>query len=131
MSRRCARPIEALPFESPKLSATAVFPSGEDFASRLERAIIRSGASLIEHQPKRGGQMKFRTGRRALRTLADMIDENAGLDPKAPAHNGPPLLLVSDRVLSWEWESLDRRKSRSPRDRLGPLTPWKPKRRPR
>jgi hypothetical protein len=66
--------------------------------------------------------MKFRS---------DMIDESAGLDPKAPAHNGPPLVLVSDRVLSWEWESLDRRKSRSPRDRLGPLTPWKPKRRPR
>jgi hypothetical protein len=37
--------IEALPFESPKLSATAVFPAGEDFASRLERTIERSGAA--------------------------------------------------------------------------------------
>ncbi len=37
---RCA--VEALPFESPKLSATAVLTSG-DFAERLERAIARSG----------------------------------------------------------------------------------------
>ena len=36
--------------------------------------------------------MKFRS---------DMIDESTGLDPKAPAHDGPPLVLVSDRVLSW------------------------------
>jgi hypothetical protein len=57
--------------------------------------------------------MKFRS---------DMIDESAGFDPKAPAHNGPPLVLVSDRVLSWDWESLDRRKSRNPRDRPGPYT---------
>ena len=35
--------IEALPFESPKLSATAVFPAGENFASILDRAIERSG----------------------------------------------------------------------------------------
>jgi hypothetical protein len=34
--------VEALPFESPKLSATAVL-SPEDFASRSERAIMRSG----------------------------------------------------------------------------------------
>jgi hypothetical protein len=31
--------IEALPFESPELSATAVFPAGEDFAAMLYRAI--------------------------------------------------------------------------------------------
>ncbi len=36
---KCA--IEALPFESPKLSATAVLTS-EDFAERLDRAIARS-----------------------------------------------------------------------------------------
>jgi hypothetical protein len=36
---RCA--IEALPFESPKLSATAVLTS-EDFAERVKRAIARS-----------------------------------------------------------------------------------------
>jgi len=38
--------IEALPFESPKLSATAVLYQ-DDFGSRLERAIERS-----EREPK-------------------------------------------------------------------------------
>ena len=43
--------IEALPFESPKLSATATLTS-DDFATRLERAIVRSGmVKLIEHEP--------------------------------------------------------------------------------
>jgi len=37
---RCA--VECLPFESPKLSATAVLHPG-DFALTLERAIARSG----------------------------------------------------------------------------------------
>ena len=37
--------IEALPFESPKLSATALMhPS--DFAQTLERAILRSGVRM-------------------------------------------------------------------------------------
>jgi hypothetical protein len=45
--RRAA--IEALPFESPKLSAMAVLPAG-DFADRLERAIARSGVKLIEEK---------------------------------------------------------------------------------
>ena len=42
LSVRMRAAIEALPFESPKLSATAVLTS-EDFAERLERAIARSG----------------------------------------------------------------------------------------
>jgi hypothetical protein len=44
--------IEALPFESPKLSAVAVM-SGEDFGARLDRAIARSQAPMkvIEHRP--------------------------------------------------------------------------------
>jgi hypothetical protein len=37
--------IEALPFESPKLSATAVLTS-EDFAERLEKAIATSGVRM-------------------------------------------------------------------------------------
>jgi hypothetical protein len=39
--------VEALPFESPKLSATAVL-TAEDFADRLEKAIARSGVKMID-----------------------------------------------------------------------------------
>jgi len=39
--------IECLPFEAPKLSATAIL-SQPDFGVRLERAIARSGVKLIE-----------------------------------------------------------------------------------
>jgi hypothetical protein len=42
--------IEALPFESLKLSATAVL-TVDDFSERLERAIARSGTKMIEAQP--------------------------------------------------------------------------------
>jgi hypothetical protein len=42
----------ALPFETPKLQATAVFAAGQDFASRLEKAMLRSAkVRLIEEQP--------------------------------------------------------------------------------
>ncbi len=42
--------IELLPFHAPKLTAVGVgYLTGEDFASRLERAVNRSnGAKLIE-----------------------------------------------------------------------------------
>lgn len=47
---RCA--VEALPFETPKLAATAVLTS-EDFAERLERVIARSqGVKLLINQAK-------------------------------------------------------------------------------
>jgi hypothetical protein len=47
--------VEAAPFESPKLSATAILPGDGDFAERLKRAIIRSRElKLIEHQPSPG-----------------------------------------------------------------------------
>jgi hypothetical protein len=41
---RCA--IEALPFEVPKLSATAIAMDGQSFAEALERAISRSQKPL-------------------------------------------------------------------------------------
>jgi len=48
LSVRMRAAIEALPFESPKLSATAII-QGDDFALRLERAIARSG--MIDATP--------------------------------------------------------------------------------
>ncbi|SRR6266567_6635436 len=44
--------IEALPFETPKLSATAIIPGEGDFTKRLEQAIARSRLKLIEHIPE-------------------------------------------------------------------------------
>jgi hypothetical protein len=50
LSVRMRAVIEAAPYFHPKLSATATI-TVEDFATRLERAIIRSSnARLIEHQ---------------------------------------------------------------------------------
>jgi hypothetical protein len=56
-SMRMRAAIECLPFENPKLSATAVTTmDGKSFAQALERAINRSKAptpirTLIDHQP--------------------------------------------------------------------------------
>ena len=51
--------IAALQFEHPKLAVQAMFPISEDFASRLERAIERSGkavngegAKVVNETPK-------------------------------------------------------------------------------
>jgi hypothetical protein len=42
----------ALPFECPKLQATAIVPMGQDFAAKLERAMLRSSkVRLIAEQP--------------------------------------------------------------------------------
>jgi hypothetical protein len=47
---RCA--VEALPFESAKLTATALLTS-DDFATLLDKAIERSnGARVINHRPQ-------------------------------------------------------------------------------
>ena len=39
----------------------------------------------------------------------------------------PTIRLVSDRVASWEWESLPRREPRKATERLRGLAPWRPK----
>jgi hypothetical protein len=46
LSVRMKAAIEALPFEKPSLRATAAVIMGSDFASRLERAIERSGRAI-------------------------------------------------------------------------------------
>ena len=52
---RCA--VECLPFESPKLSATAIV-QGQDFAALLDARLSRAdklngeGPKLIEHEPQ-------------------------------------------------------------------------------
>jgi hypothetical protein len=44
--------IAAIPFESPKLQATATVQLGLDFAARLERAMLRSdGVRLVASAP--------------------------------------------------------------------------------
>lgn len=53
ISRRMRAAIEAAPYYHPKLSATAVLHDADTFASRLERAITRSGKAplMIEAKP--------------------------------------------------------------------------------
>jgi hypothetical protein len=53
LSIRMRAAIEALPYECPRLSATAIISGGEDFEGRLKRAIARSRElKLIEHMPE-------------------------------------------------------------------------------
>jgi hypothetical protein len=64
---RCA--VEALPYENPKLSAVAVASmSGNDFAMRLDRAILRSGklieAKAIEPPQAEGRALGCASGKR-------------------------------------------------------------------
>jgi hypothetical protein len=51
-SARLKAAIEALPYETPKLSAVANF-DGKEFAISLEKAITRSGVRLIEAKGER------------------------------------------------------------------------------
>jgi hypothetical protein len=43
----------AIAYESPRLAVTAYLSNADDFASRLDKAILRSGPpKVIEHQPE-------------------------------------------------------------------------------
>jgi hypothetical protein len=52
LSVRLRAAIEAAPYVHPKLSATAIIPGGEGFARRLQEAVERSRAKVIEHKPR-------------------------------------------------------------------------------
>jgi hypothetical protein len=63
LSVRMRAAIEALPFETPKLSATAIIPGGEHFEARLKRCIQRSRElKLIEHIPEATPSADHRPG---------------------------------------------------------------------
>jgi hypothetical protein len=56
-SQQIGAAIEALPFESPRMSAVAVgYMTGDNFASRLERAIERSGKAPLMIEARREGE---------------------------------------------------------------------------
>jgi len=62
-SIRMRAAIECLPFETPKLSATAIIPGGEDFEARLKRCIQRSRElKLVEHMPEATPSADHRPG---------------------------------------------------------------------
>ena len=51
-----------------------------------------------------------------------MMAPNSPKDKEQIGRIGEPgLFLVSDRTLSWEYESLPRRELQRPRERLGPI----------
>jgi|ERR1043166_1018047 hypothetical protein len=63
LSVRMRAAIECLPFETPKLSATAIIPGGEDFEARLKRCIQRSRElKLIKHIPEAAPSVDHRPG---------------------------------------------------------------------
>jgi len=108
--------MAALPFESPKLTATAVSSmDGEHFAALLERAIARSQAPPKQIELKANAAPPTWVGPLVERAM----NEREGLTIISQCSAG--LTLVSDRVRSFEWISLPRREPRRARERLAPL----------
>jgi dGTP triphosphohydrolase len=56
---RCA--IAALQHEHPRLGVTAIAQMSDDFAARLERAIMRSTTKVIEHEPREPTKVEVET----------------------------------------------------------------------
>jgi hypothetical protein len=56
-----------------------------------------------------------------------MSDEPQGLTIISRCGQELAIRLVSERVASWEWESLPRREPKRARERLRGLAPWRPK----
>ena len=52
--------IAAAPFVHPKLGATAIIPFGEDFATRLERAVLRSAKARLAAEPATIASQSFK-----------------------------------------------------------------------
>jgi hypothetical protein len=55
----------AIPFEAPKLAATA-YIAEDDFAARLELAIARSAVKVIEHRAEPEPQLPMKSVHQAL-----------------------------------------------------------------
>jgi hypothetical protein len=77
MSRRMRAAIEALPHEHPRLGAVAVgYLSGDDFASRLDRAIERS-SKIKQDQADR---VETNFDQLTMRLLAQVTQPNQKYD---------------------------------------------------
>src|SRR5262245_60052212 len=93
--------MAAVPFARPKLAVTAYLSNADDFAARLDKAILRSRPpKIIEYGPEHNDDEWPPPGKTILGSVA-----------------GGPRLVI-DRVKSWEWESFPRREPKPARERL-------------